>query len=346
MRGKRVGWACAVAAMAFFGASALRAAPITGQGDPSDVVKGGSVVNFDSGPTGVFPAPVTIDGATFSGNAPFYIGGGFFMGGYNTRGACALYTGPDEAAATILVIDLSRRVNAFAFLWGASDVWWRITAYDSDGAVIETLDMPPLVGSNAGDYFGIRAKGIKRVVVQSLGGGDWVLMDNFTADADLAARSARAKVLRARGSVIADRPTGDAWQDMLLWKAYRDIQDGLLTTRWLDEDTLDRRKGEAVFDKLASAVKHPKAITEREGADALIQQDAQDAMDDLVAAADQLALTAINAISDQEIPAAAKANEYYANGQALAAEGRVAAAIIEFKKAWQCAQRALGQQPT
>lgn len=345
MQGTRLTWAFAAVLATFVGAAAIPAAPIAGQGDPLDAVQGGTVVNFDSGPIGDFSDPVTIDGVTFLGNAPLHISGGFFMGGYNTRGTCALYTGPDETAASVIDITLARTVNAFAFFWGASDVVWSATAYDESDAAIETIYMPILKGSNAGDYFGIRAPGIRRVIVRSLGGGDWIMMDNFTVDTDLVAASARAKVRRARATATANYPSSSTWLNERLFSAYQDADRALLEKCWLDDETLDGKWGGQVFNRLADAAGHLRQALGKKDADALVQEDAQSSLDDAVAAAEQLARTAMDVFSEETGNLSPKAEERYARGVALAEDGKYREAIMSFRAAWSTVQQELSRRP-
>lgn len=159
------------------------AAFISGTGDPSAAIPGGAVVNFDSGPTGRFntPATVTLNGVTFGGVGGFYDIDSDFIGSFNTRGVNSLSNDFPPGGTQTFTFDFAGPVGAFAFLFGASDFTWRLTAFNSGGGVVEAYDIAAVFGSNAGDYFGISASGMTRATLQNLGGeADYVFIDNFT----------------------------------------------------------------------------------------------------------------------------------------------------------------------
>jgi hypothetical protein len=157
---------------------------ISGLGDPitNPALTGGTVIDFDAGPTGVF-SNITFGNVTFTGvDAPLTIGSDY-IGSYNTRGVNSMYNDFDYIPSQFR-FDFATPVNAFGFNWGASDNDWLLSAFDSGGGLIETLTVPKVFSSNAGEYFGIAASGIAFATLvdqkDRIAEGDYVFIDNFT----------------------------------------------------------------------------------------------------------------------------------------------------------------------
>jgi hypothetical protein len=159
------------------------AAPIAGLGDPntSPALSGGTVIDFDAGPTGQF-ATQTFGNVTFTGvGDPFTIGPDF-IGQFNTRGVNSLFNGfgllPDQFR-----FDFATPVNAFAFNWGAGDNDWLLSVFDAGDNLLESFVVPKTFASNAGEFFGIAHDGIKFATLTDQNDvfeGDFVFIDNFT----------------------------------------------------------------------------------------------------------------------------------------------------------------------
>jgi len=163
----------------FFGVVNANAASISGLGDPinNSALMGGTVIDFDAGPTGNF-SNITLSGVTFTGvDAPLTIGSDFIRN-YNTRGINSAYNDFDYIPSAFR-FDFATPVNAFGFNWGASDYSWLLSAFNSQGNLLETFSMPVLQFRNAGEYYGIAASGVAfaTLVTQS---DDYVFIDNFT----------------------------------------------------------------------------------------------------------------------------------------------------------------------
>ena len=84
-----------------------------------------------------------------------------------------------------LYFAFDKAVEGFGFFYGASDYEWELTAYDALGNVLESMTLPVLDESNAGDFFGIKASGITRATLRT---GwhpekDYIFVDNFTLGA-------------------------------------------------------------------------------------------------------------------------------------------------------------------
>jgi hypothetical protein len=159
------------------------AAPIVGLGDPitNPALSGGTVIDFDTGPTGDFTTQ-TFGDVTFTGvGAPFTIGPDF-INQFNTRGVNSLFNGFDLLPDAFR-FDFANPVNALAFNWGAADNHWLLSAFDADGNLLESFVVPQTFSSNAGEFFGIAHDGIKFATLTDQNDvfqGDFVFIDNFT----------------------------------------------------------------------------------------------------------------------------------------------------------------------
>lgn len=98
-----------------------------------------------------------------------------YSGSYNTTGKYfATASGAD------FKITFAQSVSSFAINWGAADKDWTIKAYNAQGALIGTFALPSMTdpSSNAGEWVGVRARGIKYVTFEQLS-YDYVLVDNL-----------------------------------------------------------------------------------------------------------------------------------------------------------------------
>jgi hypothetical protein len=170
--------------LALSGAFAAQASSLSGFGDPitNPALIGGTVVNFDAGPAGVFPS-VTYGAFTLTGvDAPLTIGSDY-IGSFNSRGVYSAYNDFDYIP-TSWRFDFATPVDAFGFNWGAADNTWTLNAYSPGGTLLETFSVPAVYGSNAGDYFGIATSGIGYALLSDTGDhvgiGDYVFIDNVT----------------------------------------------------------------------------------------------------------------------------------------------------------------------
>lgn len=157
--------------------SLAAATPILGQGLPTDDsnLVGGTVIDFES--TGPVNVPsLSISGVTFTGNANIEVDSDY-AGSYNTRGEFHITNHGNDPVQ--FRFDFDAPVDAFAFLWGAADTNWTLSAY-SGSTLLETLIVAPTHASNAGDYFGIANSGITFATLNISSGFDYVFIDNFT----------------------------------------------------------------------------------------------------------------------------------------------------------------------
>lgn len=157
---------------------------ISGFGDPiaDPALSGGTTIGFDTTTPGAYSS-LTIGNATFVGlDAPFTIGADF-NGSFNTSGGQSLFNGTDFVPAQIRV-NFATPVSAFAFNWGASDNQWLLSAFDAANNLLEETLIPAVLGSNAGDFFGIAAADIAFLTLvdqkNNAVNGDFVFIDRFT----------------------------------------------------------------------------------------------------------------------------------------------------------------------
>lgn len=73
-------------------------------------------------------------------------------------------------------------VSAFAFHFGAADVSWTLTAFNSAGVAIESLILAPTHRGDDGNCYGMANAGMAYATLT--GAGDWVLLDNFVVAAE------------------------------------------------------------------------------------------------------------------------------------------------------------------
>ena len=153
---------------------------INSASDPS--LNGGTIIDFDTTTAGSYSS-VTIGNTTFTaGQGTTEIVGGGFIGEYNTRGVNSLYNTQAGDAFSALTFQFSNPVNAFGFLWGGADDIWTLSAFDVNNVLLESRQLPATRASNAGDFFGLSVSGIDHAtLVDPLGTGDYVFIDNFTS---------------------------------------------------------------------------------------------------------------------------------------------------------------------
>ncbi|MGZ8321243.1 MAG: PEP-CTERM sorting domain-containing protein [Telluria sp.] len=164
--------------IAISAASAVHAAPITGTGVP--VLPGATTtVDFEGQPLGSF-ASLTLGGVNFSGTDGDLRTESTYGGDYNTTGTVYLDNMAGQTGG--FHFGFAAPVSAFAFNFGAADVNWTLTAFDSAGVALESLILSPTHAGNDGNYFGIANAGIAYATLTGM--GDWVLLDNFVVAAE------------------------------------------------------------------------------------------------------------------------------------------------------------------
>ncbi len=152
----------------------------TGNAQNAAAVAGGTVVDFEGLPFGS-SASYTVGDLTITG-----VGGSDLLqvsneyaGDYNGRDS--RYIDNNAGNTHQIIFDFASAVGAFTFNWGAADVIWTLEVY-SGLTLIDTVDVAPVFGSNAGDYVGYSAAGITKAVMTTTDPGsfDWVFVDNVS----------------------------------------------------------------------------------------------------------------------------------------------------------------------
>lgn len=197
-------------------AGRVHAAPIT---DPADPVFGASpvVVDFESAAPGIYAAysgGLTV--ATAAGSVNL-VGSRLavtstYSGQYNMTGQ---YVSSEGYLFRNLIITFPSPVSAFGFKLGLTSQPWDILAYDAAGNVIETVTVPAIRGSNAGDFHGIAsatpiAQAILVIALPLQPGAQWAVVDDLRFAVVGGVPQASLTVERAghgSGSVISD-PAG------------------------------------------------------------------------------------------------------------------------------------------
>jgi hypothetical protein len=172
---------------------------ITGTGNPLTAISGGTQVTFDEASYAAEydnPSSLTIGGVTFLATscatscvpvdtAPAFYINNSYGGNYNTTGNSLQNTYSNNAFSA-LTISFATLTSAFAFNWGAADTAWTLAAYDSGGTLIESQDIAPTHGSNAGEFYGLSDAGISYIILSvdmaalSTSLPDYAFLDNFT----------------------------------------------------------------------------------------------------------------------------------------------------------------------
>jgi len=182
-----LGLAACGALVSLLSTSAI-AAPINNPLDPA--LAGATVQDFESATQGNFVTQtyggLTITAVNTAGvpAATFNIANDF-AGQYNTRGL--LHVSNLGSEFQELRFDFSTPTSAFGFLFGASDATWILNAYNSSNTLLDSLSVPAVFASNAGDFFGLG--GLSGASYATLtqqfdgiyanGGVDYVFVDNF-----------------------------------------------------------------------------------------------------------------------------------------------------------------------
>lgn len=135
-------------------------------------LSGGAVIDFESVASGFFNQ-ISAGGVTFS-TPTGALGVDAQYGGQFS----AIGKSPKNVLHTRVDIAFDQAVTGFGFFFGASDLTWTLTAYDSQGALLETLLISPTRFSNAGDFYGLTANGIRSARLTAAT-PDYVIIDDF-----------------------------------------------------------------------------------------------------------------------------------------------------------------------
>lgn len=162
-------------------ASSAYAVDINGLGDPADAVTG-TQIDFEGEALGSYTV-LTIGDVTITGAALADLRvDSSFAGQYNSTGA--KYLDNNAGQTHSFIFDFANAVSAIAFNWGAADIDWGLTAYDSGNNIVLSRTLAPTFDSNAQQYYGFSSgsSNISRVTIEtsSTSFQDWVFVDRFT----------------------------------------------------------------------------------------------------------------------------------------------------------------------
>lgn len=179
------------------------AAPITSAADPA--LQGAVVVDFESAAPGTYAAfagGLSVDTAagTVNVTGPRLQVTSTYAGQYNMTGQ---YLSSEGYLFRNVIVTFPVPVRAFGFNVGLTSQPWELYAYDAAGNEIETVAIPPTLGSNAGDFVGITsstdiAEAVFVVQLPLHPGPLWAVIDNLAfraiaADLRLAAKQTTAR---------------------------------------------------------------------------------------------------------------------------------------------------------
>jgi hypothetical protein len=159
------------------------AATISVQTTPAQVaaatgLTGGATTTFDD-LAATSHSSISGAGVTITSNSGTVLVSDDYPDSYNTFGNSI---SNDGYAFNELYFNFAAPVSGFGFFFGASDSPWTLTAYDAANNLLDTLVIPVLSASNAGDFFGIKAGGIAYARLSGLT-SDHIFLDNFTTAA-------------------------------------------------------------------------------------------------------------------------------------------------------------------
>lgn len=161
------------------------AAPVTDQFDPAFGASP-TVVDFESAAPGIYDAysggltvatpdgPVNLVGARLAVTSTY-------SGLYNMTGQ---YVSNEGYLSRNVIITFPSAVSTFGFHMGLTSQPWDIIAYDAAGNVLETVTVPAIRGSNAGDFHGIAsatpiAQAILVIALPLQPGAQWAVLDDL-----------------------------------------------------------------------------------------------------------------------------------------------------------------------
>lgn len=161
----------ALAAALVFGlANIASASTISSPADPA--LAGATVVDFEDRTHGTFTSD-TVGGVTLTALSGYLTYTNYTSGGiYGPTSGTELST----IGSTGFRIDFAQVVSAFGMIWGAPNVGWTISAYDSSNNLLDSYVGPS--GPDWNYYVGLAAEGIAYATLTAAS-YDWVKIDNL-----------------------------------------------------------------------------------------------------------------------------------------------------------------------
>lgn len=169
----------ALAAVAISTSFASQAVLITNPGDPA--LAGSTVIDFNGAATGNNTS-YSFSGVTFSTTGGTLRIAPFGEGGSSWNGSGQTLTTRDTTVSNFS-INFSQAVSAFGMDWGAANPNWRVDVFDASNELLGSEVFDGGTGGTGGsfrEFYGVSVLGaISRAELTSLGGQDWVIVDNF-----------------------------------------------------------------------------------------------------------------------------------------------------------------------
>ncbi len=211
-----------------------------------------------------------------------------------------------------------------------------------DPMLSRTVDLATILGTPDA-YVGFTA---------ATGGGSnthdirqWTFVNAY---APIQSLTARAFKQRAEATLAALLPTATKRTAQRLAAALKLVQSSLQSKFWVDDNHLTL-SGDRVFHDENDAATRLENVLATPSLDPAIEAGVESALNDLVAADDTLALTAIADAQGNVVPGGQKqftfAQEYCAAAQNLATVVSRSFSITLFRRSWLSAQRAMGRSP-
>lgn len=168
-----------LALAATFAMAAAHASPVLVTNPSTGALAGATILTFSNEAQGSFTTR-NLGGVTVSaGGGTLYIDSAY-GGNYATTGVYLTNQGTPDP----ITFSFATAVSAFGFNWGAADQAWTMDVYDTNHALLSTLNIAAQTGAT--DYAGfIGADGqgasIGSVQMRTVSGGnDYALIDNFS----------------------------------------------------------------------------------------------------------------------------------------------------------------------
>ncbi|CAN7372612.1 PEPxxWA-CTERM sorting domain-containing protein [Phenylobacterium sp. LjRoot164] len=135
-------------------------------------LSGGSAIDFESIATG-FYSQISTGGVTFKTPKGALGVDTQYGGQFNALGKSL-----KSVIHSQVDIGFDEALTGFGFFFGASDLTWTLSAYDALGGLLESVQISPTGASNAGNFYGLKANGIRSARLTTTS-ADYVIIDDF-----------------------------------------------------------------------------------------------------------------------------------------------------------------------
>ena len=135
-------------------------------------LSGGAVIDFETVASGYFNQ-ISAGGVTFTTPTGALGVETQYGGQFNAIGKSL-----KSVSHTRIDMAFDQALTGFGFFFGASDLTWTLSAYDALGALLESQLISPTGASNAGNFYGLKANGIRSARLTTTT-PDYVIIDDF-----------------------------------------------------------------------------------------------------------------------------------------------------------------------